>query len=160
MRKITIQEMLSLSDSYSGLEVQVGLHPIDSRNIYQNFKLRDIGDSIEFFEMSFQKPRESIQELIIPKDDIVEIVYFGDDNIYNTVFSIILKQGQVDFTINENPIYCKKCGKMFDKYFDQYWEINQMGGYSSRWDSEKVHIEFCDSCLTEFLEIEVGETDE
>ena len=152
MRKIDVQQLITLSDSYTGKEVQVSLSPIQSQNIYKQFKCRDIGNSIEFYEISFDKP--SAHELLINKEDIVEIQYFEDDNIYNTVFSIMLNQGQVDFTISEKPLNCRKCGKLLDKYFDQCWVIDQVGVYGSQWDNQKVSIELCEDCLMEFLEYE------
>ena len=158
MREINVQEMVTLSDTYTGKQVQVFMSPIQSiksMNTYQQFKLVDDGDNLEFYDININKP--TMQEMIIPKDTIKEINYFEGSNIYDSVFSIVLKNGQIDFTISEKPMVCKKCNKILDRHFDPSWQINKVGQYGSQWDNEKVIIDFCENCLLEFLGYKVGE---
>lgn len=155
MRKINCQEMIHLSDSYAGKQVQVFLYPIRSMNTYQQFRCCEDGDNVEFYDININKP--TMQELIIPKDIIEEIQYFEGKNIYDSVFSIILNNGQIDFTISENPMICKKCNKILDRDFKPSWQINQVGSYGSQWDTERVIMDFCEECLVDFLGLKVGE---
>jgi len=155
VRKIDVQEMVNLSKSYDGKQVQVVLSPMQSINTYQQFRCRLNGNNLEFCDTNINKL--IMQELLIPKDNIEEILYFEGKNIYESVFSIISNNCQVDFTISEKPLNCRKCGKLLDKYFDQCWVIDQVGVYGSQWDNQKVSIELCEDCLMEFLEYEEKE---
>ena len=155
MRKIDVQEMVNLSKSYDGKQVQVVLSPMQSINTYQQFRCRLNGNNLEFCDTNINKL--IMQELLIPKDNIEEILYFEGKNIYESVFSIISNNCQVDFCISEKPLNCRKCGKLLDKYFDQCWVIDQVGVYGSQWDNQKVSIELCEDCLMEFLEYEEKE---
>jgi len=153
MREINVQEMVTLSDTYTGKQVQVFMSPIQSiksMNTYQQFKLVDDGDNLEFYDININKP--TMQEMIIPKDTIKEINYFEGSNIYDSVFSISLfNEGQIDFAISEKPMVCKKCGLLLDRHFIPSWQINKVGQYGSQWDNERVVIDFCEDCLLEFL---------
>jgi len=154
MREINVQEMVRIADEYAGKQVQVFLSPIKSMNTYQQFRCVNDGDNLEFYDININKP--TMQELIIPKDTIEEIQYFEGENIYSSVFSIILNNGQIDFCICEKPMVCRKCDKLLDRHFDPSWQINQVGGYGSQWDNERITIDLCESCLMEFLGREVG----
>jgi len=158
MRQISCEELVSISDAYTGKQVQVFLSPIQSMNTYQCFRCRDDGDNLEFYDININKP--TMQELIISKDSIEEINYFEDKNIYKSAFSIILGTGQVDFCISEKPMVCRKCNKLLDRHFDPSWQINQVGGYGSQWDNERVVIDLCENCLLKFLGYKDGEIDE
>jgi len=158
MRQISCEELVSISDAYTGKQVQVFLSPIQSMNTYQCFRCRDDGDNLEFYDININKP--TMQELIISKDSIEEINYFEDKNIYKSAFSIILGNGQVDFCISEKPMICKNCNKLLDRHFDPSWQINQVGGYGSQWDNERVVIDLCENCLLKFLGYKDGEIDE
>ena len=157
MREINCSELVSISDAYSGKQVQVFLSsPIQSMNTYQMFRLVDDGDNLEFYDININKP--TLQEMMIPKDTIKEINYFEGSNIYDSVFSItLLNECQIDFAISEKPMICKKCGKILDRHFIPSWQINQIGSYGSQWDNERVVIDFCEDCLLEFLGYKVGE---
>lgn len=41
---------------------------------------------------------------------------------------------------------CYRCGHVFTKD-NHVWNINQMGGYPSRFDGSLVDIEICDDCM-------------
>jgi len=159
MREINCREMVTLSDVYTGKQVQVFMSPIQSiksMNTYQQFKLVEDGDNLEFYDININKP--TLQEMIIPKDAIKEINYFEGGNIYESVFSIsLLNEGQIDFAISEKPMFCKKCNSILDRNFDPSWQINKVGQYGSQWDNERVVIDFCEDCLLEFLGYKVGE---
>lgn len=146
--------MISLVDNFTGKQVEVALSPINSRNIYQQFRCRESGNNLELYDINIDKPIQN--ELIIPKDAIKEIQYFEGETIYGMVFSIVLEGNQVDFCIYENPLLCKKCGKILDRHLDLTWQINQIGGYGSLYDNERVTFEFCEDCLVKFL----GDKDE
>ena len=158
MRKIDVQEMVNLSKSYDGKQVQVVLSPMQSINTYQQFRCRLNGNNLEFCDTNINKL--IMQELLIPKDNIEEILYFEGKNIYESVFSIISNNCQVDFCISEKPMVCKKCRKLLDDYYESSWQINQIGSYGSQWDNERVVVDLCEDCLMEFLGYKVGDTDE
>jgi len=160
MREINYNELVSISDAYSGKQVQVFLSsPIQSMNTYQMFRLVDDGDNLEFYDININKP--TLQEMMIPKDTIKEINYFEGGNIYESVFSIsLLNECQIDFAISEKPMVCKKCDKLLDRHLIPSWQINQIGSYGSQWDNERVVIDFCEDCLLEFLGYKDGEIDE
>lgn len=141
--------MVKLSDCFTGKQVEVALSPINSRNIYQQFRCRESGNNLEFYDINIDKPTQN--ELIIPKDTIKEIQYFEGETIYGMVFSIILDNSQVDFCIYENPLFCKKCRKLLDRHYDSTWQIDQIGGYGSIYDNERVVVEICDDCLVKFI---------
>jgi len=149
VKRINVQELVILADHFTGKQVEVSLSPVSSRNIYQQFRCRESGNDLEFYDINIDKPTPN--ELIIPKDTIKEIQYFEGKTIYSIVFSIILDDGQVDFCIYENPLFCKKCGKLLDRHLDLTWQINQIGGYGSLYDNEKVVVEFCEDCLVKFI---------
>lgn len=150
MRQINYQELETLIDAYTGKEVEVNLSPIKSSNTYSSFRCRNLGDMLEIYDINYDKP--TTQELLIPKSDIKEIMYYEGSNIYESVFIIVLTNGQVDLSISEQPTICHKCGKIIDTPYEPRWIINQVGDYGSQFDNEKVTIDFCDNCLTEFLE--------
>lgn len=52
-------------------------------------------------------------------------------------------------------VYCDKCGKEI-KEFNPLWEIKQTGAYGSQYDGEYVKKQFCDKCLSEFIELDSG----
>jgi hypothetical protein len=149
MRQITYEEFGQLVDDYSGKMVQVSIYPIRSLNTYQHFRCRDIGDNLEFYDINFDKP--TMQEMIISKDNIKEILYTDGKNVYETEFSIVLENGEIELEISEEPVLCCKCGKLLDDYHEPFWKIDQTGDYGSRWDCERLHLEFCDNCLAEFV---------
>jgi len=151
MREINCNELVSISDAYSGKQVQVFLSsPIQSMNTYQQFRCVQDGDNLEFYDININKPTKN--EMVIPKDTIKEITYFEGSNIYDSVFSItLLNECQIDFSISEKPMVCKKCNVLLDRHFDPSWQINKIGQYGSQWDNEKVVIDFCENCLLEFL---------
>ena len=159
MRQINCEEMVNLSDAYTGKQVQVFLSPIQSMNTYQCFRCRLDGDNLEFYDININKP--TLQELIIPKDTIKEIQYSEGSNIYGSVFSIeLFNESQIDFCISEKPMVCKKCDKLLDKHYDPSWQINQVGSYGSLWDNNRVVIDLCEDCLLKFLGYQDGEIDE
>ena len=119
-------------------------------NTYQQFRCVQDGDNLEFYDININKPTKN--EMVIPKDTIKEITYFEGSNIYDSVFSItLLNECQIDFSISEKPMVCKKCNVLLDRHFDPSWQINKIGQYGSQWDNEKVVIDFCENCLLEFL---------
>jgi len=157
VKEISCNELISLSDVYSGKQVQVFLSsPIQSMNTYQQFRCVQDGDNLEFYDININRPTKN--EMKIPKDTIKEIMYFEGSNIYDSVFSItLLNESQIDFAISEKPMVCKKCNVLLDRHFDPSWQINKVGHYGSQWDNEKVIIDFCENCLLEFLGYKVGE---
>jgi hypothetical protein len=54
--------------------------------------------------------------------------------------------------------FCDRCKKEI-KENDPIWQINQIGQYGSIFDNERIHISFCDDCLSEFMGSD-GEQDE
>ena len=156
MKEINCNELISLSDGYSGKQVQVFLSsPIRSMNTYQQFRCVDDGDNLEFYDININKPTK--HEMTIPKDTIEEINYFKGKNVYSSVFSItLLNESQIDFAISEKPMICKKCNVLLDRHFDPSWQINKIGQYGSQWDNEHVVIDLCENCLLEFLVYKVG----
>lgn len=150
MRKIDVQQLVILADGFTGKQVEVALSPVNSRNIYQQFRCRESGNNLEFYDINIDKPTPN--ELIISEDTIREILYYEGETVYDEVFSIILdNNGQVDFCIYENPLFCKKCHKLLDRHCDLTWQINQIGGYGSIYDNKLVCVEVCDNCLMDFI---------
>jgi len=99
LREIEVNELITESDAFTGKEVQVFLSPINSKNTYKQFRLRNAGDNLELYDINIDNP--TMQELIIPKDAIKEITYFEGENIYNSVFSIALNHGQIVLVKNQ-----------------------------------------------------------
>jgi hypothetical protein len=159
MRSITCEEMVKMVDMYSGKKVEISLtpSPIQSNNTYQHFRLRDIGDKLEFYDININKP--TLQELIINKSDIKEIQYWGS-NAYDSVFIIKLENGSVEFCISENPIRCSKCGNILEPDCEQVWFLDQLGGYFSKLDMERITLNLCDDCLSIILGYDDGNLDE
>ena len=83
------------------------------------------------------------------------------DSIFDSVFSILLKDGRIDFCLDEKKIRCCKCQKVINtNAMEQIWSVSGHGGYLSRFDGEKLDLSLCDDCLAEILGCEDGETDE
>jgi hypothetical protein len=149
MKEISCQELIQLTDGYSGKNVELSLSPIQLRSIYQKFKCRDIGNEIEFWDFQIGKV---LNELTISKDDIEKIICSGENDIYKSVFTIVLHNGnKIDLTVCESPVKCYKCGLILEKYYQPVWHINQVGQYGSQWDNERMVVDICDDCLLEFL---------
>lgn len=155
MRQISYQEFERLVDTYTGKQVEINLSPIRSSNTYSHFRCRHLGDMLEFYDINADQPTN--QELLIPKDDIKEIMFYEGNNIYESVFNLVLVNGQVDFSISELPMICHKCGKILDKYYEPSWQINQIGSYGSQWDNQRVVVNLCEHHLLEFLGYKEGD---
>lgn len=148
MRQISCEEMVNLSDAYTGKQVELSLSPIHFVNTYHHFRLHEEDNVFILYDIN----SDTQQELIIDKENIDKINY-SDGDVFDSTFSIILKdkQGRIDFTVSEEPILCNRCGKIIDTPYEPMWVINQQGEYGSRWDSEKRIVHFCDDCLAEII---------
>lgn len=148
MRQISCEEMVNLSDAYTGKQIEVSLFPIQSVNTYQHFRLREEGNVFAFYDIDSELP----QELTIDKESIKEI-NFTEGNVFESVFSLVLNDGlgEVSFTVSEKPTICGKCGKIIDTPYEPMWSMNEVGGYGSRWDMERLIVNFCDDCMAEIL---------
>lgn len=162
IKKISTEQLINIvTNTYTGKQVQVMLSyykSTQSINTYQFFKIEELLHTIEFYDMNIDNQTPPPQ-LTIHKNSIKEIQYFeGDDsnNIYDTMFSIITDNGDISFTISEKPLVCKKCDKLLEKNVDLAWRINQVGEYGSQWDSERLTVDLCENCLTEFIGAEIG----
>lgn len=164
MRQISCDEMVKFLDSYLGKQIEIGVSfPIWSVHTYQNFGLNNNEDVLTFYDAG----NKTRQELVFNKDQIVEIMLTEGENIYDSVVSIELKHGKIDFCISSNPVKCFKCGKIIDVPYETKWSIQGTGGYDSKLDGDKLDIPVCDNCI--FYDIlgyqdgqfdEVGDVDE
>jgi hypothetical protein len=152
-KTITCEKLIQLSDSYTGKNVEVAILPIQSNNIYQQFRLRDIGDELEFYDINIGKP--TLNELVINKSNIKEIHYYGSGT-YDSVFEIILENGSIEFCVSEKPIICCGCGNVLESNEDQIWNLDQMGGYFSDYDMERIVLNLCDDCLKIILYMRIA----
>jgi len=156
-QEINIQEMGELLKNYQGKRVVVGIDPIWSENTYQQFDMDGTDDTIIFYD----KQNDSSQELHIVKENIKKILHVASDSVFNSNFSIFLKDGRIDFCLDEKRIRCCKCRKQINTNpMNTIWNISGQGNYSSVFEGEKLDLSLCDNCLAEILgcEDEDGET--
>jgi len=143
MININFQEMIQALQSYLGKKVEIGTNPLWSVNTYQSFKVLDT-DNVLIFSDGDCNGR---QELLVDKDQIVEIILTRGETIYNSVVSIKLINGEIDFCLSEMPTKCCLCRKIIDIPYETKWSINGIGNYGSKFEDEKLDIPVCDSCL-------------
>ncbi len=148
MRQISCEEMVNLSDAYTGKQVEVSLFPIQSISTFRHFRLREEDNVFALYDIDSELP----QELIIDKESIKEI-NFTEGNVFESVFSLVLNDGlgEVSFTVFEKPTICTKCRKIINTPYEPMWSMNEVGGYGSRWDMERLIVNFCDDCMGEIL---------
>ena len=155
MREVNVQEMISLLGSFQGKQIEVDLHPLRASNTYHWFNAELFRDTVIFSDMDSNHP----QELRFFKQDIIEIDYVEGENVFNSVFTISMKDStQIQLCVYERPVRCFKCQKILNlNPMENVWEINGTGGYGSHFDSERLNIKVCDDCLYEMIYGEVGE---
>lgn len=158
MRKVDVQEMVQFLDGYLGKQVEIGVSPIWTVQTYQCFKWNNSEGELKLYDGGIDSSR---QEIVIEKDQIVEIILSEGKDIYESVVGITLANGKIDFTISSMPVKCFKCHKIIDIPYETKWSIQGMGGYGSRFENDKLDIPICDSCLYyNILEYKDGEIDE
>ena len=158
-REISINEMGKLLKDYQFKRVSVGLSPIWSENTYQQFScdLYGADDNIVFLD----KQKDASQELRIVKENIEKIFYVASDSVFDSTFSILLKDGRIDFTLDEKRIRCCICKKVINiSSMDTMWKINGCGNYGSLFEGEQLELSLCDHCLARILGYEDGEINE
>ena len=158
-KEISCQEMGSLLEEFSHKRVVVDLSPIWSENMYQQFSydLYGADDNIIFKDCQ----KDSLQELHIVKENIEKILYMESDSVFSSVFTILLKDGRIDFCLDEKKIRCCKCRNQINTNpTNTIWSVSGIGNYSSLFEGEKLDLKLCDQCLANILGYEDGETDE
>ena len=158
-QEINVQEMGSLLKGYQGKRVSVGIDPIWAENTYQKFSFDMYGpdDNIIFYDMQRDVP----QELHIIKENIEKILYMASDSRFDSVFSIFLKDGRIDFCLDEKKIRCCKCRELINiDPMATIWSVSGCGNYGSKFEGEKLNLSLCDNCLGKILGYEDGETSE
>ena len=144
MRKIDVQVMIQFLNGYLGKEVEIGTNPLWTVNTYQAFRLKNDENELTFYDGEFNASR---QEIVVSKNQIVEIVLSEGRDIYESVVTINLLNSRIDLTISSMPTKCFKCHSVIDIPYDTLWSIQGTGGYGSKFPDEKLDIPICDSCL-------------
>lgn len=144
MRKVNIQEMVKFLDGYLGKSVEIGVSPIWSVQTYKSFRWENNEDTLKLYDGNFESDR---QEIVIEKNQIVEITLSEGNDIYESVVTITLQNGRIDFTISSMPVKCFKCHKIIDEPYETKWSIQGVGGYGSNFENDKLDIPICDDCL-------------
>jgi len=160
MREINVQEMCQVLDSYLGKRVEVGTNnPIWSVNTYQSFRFSDTDNVLIFSDYDVKNGR---QELLVDKNQITEIILTEGKDIYSSVISIELINGQIDFCISEMPTKCYLCHKIIDTPYETRWSIGGgiTGGYGSKFEDDKLDIPVCEHCLCKIIGCGDGEDSE
>ena len=144
MRKVDVQEMVRFLDGYLGKKIEVGISPVWLVQTYQHFGLNETENTFIFHDAG----NENRQELAINKSQILEILLSEGEDVYDSVVSIELENGKIDFCISDMPVRCFKCHKIIDGPFETKWAIQGIGGYGSKFDGcGKMDIAVCDDCL-------------
>lgn len=149
-REINVQEMGKLLEGYNSRKVSMSISPIWSENTYQKFAydLYDTDDRILFYDRQSDVP----QELHIVKDNIEKILYMPSDSVFETVFTIVLKEGRIDFCLDEKRLRCCKCKKVVNlNPMETVWKISGSGNYGSVFENESLELSLCDNCLATLL---------
>jgi len=146
VRKIDVQEMIQFLGNYLGKQIEVGTNPLWTVSTYQSFRWNDSEDTLTLYDGGNNSIRTR-QEILVDKDQIVEIMLTEGEDIYGSVISIELQNHKIDFCISSMPIRCFKCRKIIDEPYETKWSIRGIGGYGSKFDNEKLDIPICDSCL-------------
>lgn len=144
LRKVDVQTLCKFLEGYLGKSVELGVSPIWSIATYKSFRWQNTEDELKLYDGDFDASR---QEMVIEKDQIVEIVLSEGKDIYESVVEIELVNGKIDFTISKEPTKCFKCHKIIDEPYETKWSIVGVGGYGSKFTEEKLDIPICDDCL-------------
>jgi len=159
VREISLKHLIKFLDNYIGKQVELGTSPIWTVQTFKSFQFTDSENELKLYDGNFDSSR---QEIVIEKDKIVNIFLLEGETIYDSVVSINLQNGKIDFTISSMPVRCFKCHKVIDVPFETKWAIQGIGGYGSHFDGcGKLDIPICDDCLYfNILGLKDGEFDE
>jgi len=150
VKEISINELFIQMSKFQGYQIEIDLYPVQSSNTYYWFSFKEIDDAIEFLDRDNNYP----QMLRIFKDDIIEILYSEGKNIFDSVFTLNMKnEQQIQICVYEEPVRCYKCQKIVNLDKNEFvWKVDGSGGYLSHFDGDgRICINICDDCFYEFV---------
>lgn len=149
IKEITINEMFKEMNKFLGRHIEIDLSPIQSQNTYHWFSFKEVNQAIEFIDLDNDHP----QLLSVFKDDILEIIYSEGKNIFDSVFTLNMKNDQqIQICVFEEPIKCYRCQRIVNFNKNEFvWKVDSSGDYFSHFDGDKLSLKICDDCMYEFV---------
>lgn len=152
MSNLAIGSISNLGD-FLGKHVEIDLslpYPIQAANTYKNFCLKNEDGELVFYDGNIDEDCQP-QELKVSMSDIKNIEFLEGENVYQSVFSIVLNDNsKIDICVYESPVKCI-CGKIINTPEETVWELSGIGNYGSIFDGEKFNLAICDSCFAEII---------
>jgi hypothetical protein len=157
-KEITCNEMTQLlNQSFLGKKFELCLSSPWLINTYHYFdyeydSINEKNDVLVIYDRNIEYP----QKIRIDLGDIVKILYSEGKTIFDTTFSMFLKDNRIDFCVAERELCCCKCGRVINlDPFASIWNINGVGNYGDKYfDGDNLKdVPLCSDCLAGILGI-------
>jgi len=150
MKEISKEEISSLLNQFQRKTILIDMRTADNCIYVFNYKQFTWSEDEEYIRLMGLDENE---ELSLLKENIVEYSKLDSESIWHEVIEFSLNNGNIiSLCVLYKPRICSKCDKELNEQHEQIWNINQVGGYYSACDSERISKDFCDQCLQEFIQ--------